>query len=140
MANVTLYNSPYITVEYWPENELIYHTIHQPMSDQLAMFKEALNAGTDALEKYGVSKWLSDDRKNDALTEEGNKWSLGEWQPRTMKAGWKYWAIIVPEELAAAGTLLPVIDSLFELGLRMMVFTNLEDAVAWLDNVDKQST
>ncbi len=103
-------------------------------------FKEALNAGTDGLQKYNVHKWLSDDRKNDALTQEGNEWSFNEWQPRTVQAGWKYWAMVVPEDLAAAGTLMPVIDILFQRGLRMNVFTNLEQAIAWLDKVETPST
>lgn len=135
MPNVTIYNSEYITVEYWPDHKLIYHTVHQPMSGQLSMFKEALNAGTAALQKYKVHKWLSDDRKNDALTPEGNEWSFSDWQPRTLKAGWKYWALVVPQNLAAAGTLTPVIETLYALGLRMMVFTTVEDAVAWLDKM-----
>lgn len=136
MTKVSLFHTDYITVEYWPDNKLIYHSVHKPMSGQLEMFKEALNAGTAALEKYKVHKWLSDDRNNDALTQEGNEWSITDWQPRTMKAGWKYWALVVPQSLAAAGTLAPVVEQLFELGLRMMVFTTVEDAVAWLDKIE----
>lgn len=135
MSNVTLYHSEYITVEYWPDNNLIYHVVHQPMSGQLPMFKEALNAGTAALQQYHVHKWLSDDRQNDALTPEGNAWSFSDWQPRTLQAGWKYWALVVPQTLAAAGTLTPVVEQLFELGLRMMVFTNVEEAVVWLNKI-----
>lgn len=136
MSNIVIYDSPYITVEYWPEKKLIYHTIHQPISQQLATFKEALNAGTDALQKYQLRKWLSDDRKNDPLTPEGNEWAFGNWQPRTMKAGWKYWASVVPQDLVAAGTLLPAIENLYQLGLRMMVFSNVEEAIAWLDKFE----
>lgn len=136
MPNTTIFNSEYITVEYWPDHKLIYHTIHKPMSSQLATFKEALNAGTEALQKYQVRKWLSDDRKNDPLTPEGNEWAYGDWQPRTLKAGWKYWAAVVPEDLVAAGTLMPVIENLYELGLRMMVFTSVEQAVEWLDKME----
>jgi hypothetical protein len=136
MPNVTIYSSDYITVEYWPDHNSIYHVVHQPISGQLPIFKEALNAGTEALQKYNVHKWLSDDRKNDALTPEGNAWSFSDWQPRTMKAGWKYWALVVPNAAAAAGTLAPVIEQLFELGLRMMVFANVEEAVAWLDSFE----
>lgn len=136
MSKITLYNSEYITVEYWEDKKLIYHTIHQPISGQLEMFKAALNAGTAALEKYQVHKWLSDDRKNDPLTPEGNEWSFADWQPRTLKAGWKYWAAVVPQDLAAAGTLIPVIEELFKLGLRMMVFTSVEDGIAWLDKMN----
>src|SRR6185369_5923892 len=102
--------------------------------------KEALNAGTEALQTYKVHKWLSDDRKNDALTPEGNEWSFSDWQPRTLKAGWKYWAAVVPKDLIAAGTLLPVIDILYELGLRMMVFTTIDEAVVWLDQIKDSST
>lgn len=139
MSNISVYSSPYITVEYWPDKQLIHHTIHQPMSGQLPIFKEALSAGTEALEKYKVSKWLSDDRKNDPLTPEGNEWAFGTWQPKTLQAGWKYWAAVVPQDLVAAGTLMPVIDHLFEIGLRMMVFTTVEDAVVWLDGMKEKS-
>ncbi|MFN8528448.1 MAG: hypothetical protein U0670_07545 [Anaerolineae bacterium] len=138
MPNITLYTSPYITVEYWPDKALIYHTIHQPINEHVDMFKTALDAGTEGMAKYKVRKWLSDDRKNDSLTEEGNQWSMNVWQPKTLKAGWKYWAMVVPEDLAAAGTLMPVIEILYELGLRMSVFTTLENAIAWLDEVDKE--
>jgi hypothetical protein len=136
MSKVAIYTTEYITVEYWPDNKLIAHTIHQPMSSQLATFKEALNLGTEALIKYKVSKWLSDDRNNDPLTKEGNEWAFGDWQPRTLQAGWKYWAAVVPQDLAAAGTLVPVVNHLFTLGLRMMVFTNTEAAVKWLDQLE----
>jgi hypothetical protein len=135
MSKIIIYNTEHITVEYWPDKKFIFHTIHQPMSGHLPIFKEALNAGTEALQKYKVSKWLSDDRKNDQLTPEGNEWAFGDWQPRTMKVGWKYWASVVPQDLAAAGTLTGVIDHLYQLGLRMMVFTNVEEAIAWLDKM-----
>lgn len=136
MQNVTIYDSEYITVEYWPHKKLIYHKIHKPLGDHLEVFKEALNAGSAALEKYKLTKWLSDDRANDSLTEEGNEWTLKDWQPRTMKAGWKYWAGIVPQDVIAAGSLIPVMEIMFELGLRMMVFTDIEQAIAWLDKVE----
>jgi hypothetical protein len=74
------------------------------------------------------------------LTQEGNEWSLNEWQPKTIKAGWRYWAMVVPEDMAAAGTLVPVIDILFEIGLRMMVFTEPEQGIAWLDRIKDPST
>lgn len=100
------------------------------------MFKDALNTGTDALAHYGVCKWLSDDRKNGPLSPEMVDWAFNEWNARAIQAGWKYWANVVPENIAAAGTLTPVINALHEYGLRMMVFTTVEDAVDWLDTVE----
>lgn len=135
MTDIKIYDSEYITVEYWPEKKLIYHTIHKPIAEQLDIFKAALDAGSDALATYQVTKWISDDRKNGPLSQEGNQWAFEVWQPRTIKAGWKYWANIVPQDLAAAGTLIPVIDVLFSLGLQMMVFTTPEKALEWLDKL-----
>jgi hypothetical protein len=133
MSTIILYSTDYITVEYRPDGRLIYHTIHKPIGGQVEMLKEALNAGSDALEKYKVTKWLSDDRKNDPLPSEMLAWGTQNWSPRTIASGWKYWANVVPVDLAAAGALIPVIDDLFARGLRMQVFTTTEAALAWLD-------
>lgn len=137
MQKISLYDSEYITVEYWEDKKLIHHVVHQPISGQLEMFKEALNIGTEAMQKYQVHKWLSDNRKNDRFTQAGKEW-FDEWQARTMKAGWKYWATIVPESLAGAGTLMPIMEELYNRGLRMMVFTDMEQAVEWLDKMKDQ--
>lgn len=133
MPPVTLVSNEYILVEYNPEAKLISHTIHQPIGpEQATMFADALDAGTEALKKYGLSKWLSDDRKNGPLPAQTMQWAFEDWQPRTIAAGWKYWANIVPTQLVAAGSLVPVIDNLHKLGLRMQVFENLEDGYKWL--------
>lgn len=134
MAPVTIVENEYITVQYIPEKQMIYHTVHKPITDT-QLLKDALNAGTDALKKYGVYKWLSDDRKNGPLPPEVVEWGFEDWDPRTIAAGWRYWANVVPKELAAAGALMPVMEALFAMGLRMMVFSDLETATAWLDSV-----
>jgi hypothetical protein len=133
--NIIIYQTDYITVEYVPDKKFIQHVIHKPMSGQVEMLKEALNAGTEAMIKYKVTKWLSDDRKNDALAPETAEWGHTDWHPRTLAAGWKYWANVIPTDVEAAGTLAPVIESLYALGLRMQVFTSVEQAVAWLDSL-----
>jgi hypothetical protein len=132
MSAVTLFNSEYITVEYLPDKKIIYHVVHQPIGGQ--KLRDALNEGTAALEKYRVCKWLSDDRKNGPLPVEDVEWGEQDWNPRTIKAGWKYWALVVPSEVAAAGAMTPVIERLYELGLNMRVFTSVEKAMEWLDS------
>lgn len=134
MNHITIVDNEYITIEYIPEKKLIYHTIHQPVNGP--KLRDALNLGTEALGKYGATKWLSDDRKNGPLPPEDIEWGFNDWNRRTAKLGWKYWAIVVPQEIAAADSLSPVIDDLYEVGLRMMVFTNLEEAFAWLDKME----
>lgn len=131
---IVLIDNEYITVQYLPDKKTIYHLIHKPVGGQI--LRDALNAGTEALRKYGASKWLSDDRKNvGGLSEEDREWGNNDWNRRTIEAGWKYWALIVPQEIVAAGSMTPTIDFLYELGLRMMVFSNYEAAWAWLDKM-----
>lgn len=136
MTRVIVFDSEYITVEYVPDKQMIYHIVHKPVAENLKVFQDALNAGTDALKRYGVVKWLSDDRKNGPLPPEQFEWlETSNWNLRTIQFGWKYWANVVPEDLAAAGTLTPIIEDLFTRGLRMNVFTSVESAQKWLDEI-----
>jgi hypothetical protein len=136
MPNITIFSTEYITVEYYPDRKLIYHTIHKPIAGQVQMFKDALDVGTATMTKYQLCKWLSDDRKNGPLPAEMLDWSSNDWSQRTIDAGWKYWANVVPEEIDAAGTLIPVIDHLYNLGLRMAVFRTPQVALEWLDKME----
>ncbi|MBN1681489.1 MAG: hypothetical protein JW966_14505 [Anaerolineae bacterium] len=133
MSEIIIFDNEFITIRYLEDKKIIYHTIHKPLPDQV--LKEALDAGTEALKKYGACKWLSDDRNLGPLSPEFMEYSRTDWQPRTIAVGWKYWANVVPEELVAAGSLTPVMENLYELGLRMMVFTDLEEAFRWLERM-----
>lgn len=136
MSGIVLASNDYITLEYRPDEQMVFHTVHQPIGiEQVPLLKDALNAGTEAMGKYGGYKWLSDDRLNGPLPPEMVEWGATDWNPRTIAAGWKYWANVVPHELVAAGTLMPLIDNLHTLGLRMQVFTNVDDALNWLATV-----
>jgi len=135
MSPISIYESPYISVVYLPDQKTISHVVHKPIDPQ--DFKDALNAGTEALKKYGVHKWLSDDRKNGPIPADVIEWAATDWNARTIAAGWKYWANIVPTEVVAAGTLIPTMDALYEMGLRLMVFSDLNEGSNWLENVDK---
>ena len=136
MSEIKIVDNEYITMEYHPDGKMIYHTIHKPIgTEQTQLLMDALDVGTATLGQHKVLKWLSDDRLNGPLSHEFLNWSLGNWCPRTIDSGWKYWANVVPYELVAAGTLMPVMNSLHELGLKMQVFTNVEEALKWLATV-----
>lgn len=131
---IALVDNEYITLDYLPDKKAIYHTVHKPIGGQV--LRDALNLGTEALKKNGGCKWLSDDRKNGPLPKEDAEWGWNDWNPRTIAAGWKYWALVVPQEVVSAGAMMPVINDLFKLGLRMMVFSDLEEAKEWLDRFE----
>jgi hypothetical protein len=126
-------DNEYITIRYLSDKGVIYHTIHKPVGGPL--FRDALNDGTAALKKHGACKWLSDDRKNGPLTPEDVEWGFNNWNKRTIEAGWKYWAVVVPQDVVNAGTLIPTMQALYGLGLRMMVFSDLDEAAEWLDSL-----
>ncbi|MCE7947631.1 MAG: hypothetical protein DYG88_09410 [Chloroflexi bacterium CFX4] len=133
MTAITIVDTDFITIQYLPDKKIIYHVIHSPISGQ--PLRDALLAGTAALKQYGATKWLSDDRKNGPLSPEDAEWGVA-WNRQTVALGWKYWAIVVPEAIEAAGSMSPVIDNLYRMGVQMRVFSQLEDAFAWLDSVE----
>jgi hypothetical protein len=132
-TDITLVDNEFITLKHVAEGDYIYHVIHKPISFET--FREALDIGAEALKDKGCVKWLSDDRKNGPLSEKQQKWAQEDWIPRTIQAGWKFRAVVVPTELISAGSLMPVINGLYEYGLRMAVFASHEEAVEWLSKM-----
>ncbi len=133
MSETIVVDNEYITLRYIPEKSLIYHTIHKPVAGQ--PLRDAINAGTEVLKENGATKWLSDDRKNGPLSREDAEWGFKDWNRRAIAAGWKYWAVVVPEQAVAAGSLAPTIQDLFNLGVRTQVFVTVEEAMEWLDEM-----
>jgi hypothetical protein len=91
----------HITLWYYPDLKIVHHRmLHAPTSEE---FRELLDKGAETLERRGAIKWMSDDRGNTLLRPNDEEWSHNEWLPRVLRAGFKFWAIILPE--AAIGKL-----------------------------------
>jgi hypothetical protein len=120
----------YVTLRYIEAQNYLYHTVHKPVDE--TVFMASLDRGVDFMQQHHVQKWLSDDRLNGPFSEVFSQWAINDWIPRSIQAGWKYWANVVPVEINAAGTLGPFIEVLYDMGLRMMVFSKLEEAQAWI--------
>lgn len=132
MADITIIDNEYITMQYLEDRKTIYHVVHQPISGQ--PLRDALLTGLNALQDYGASKWVSDDRKNGPMSDDDREWGEVNINQRAVEAGWHYWAIVVPEQIVAAGSMAPVMEASFERGLRMMVFSNTDEAFDWIDS------
>lgn len=130
MAYETVLENEWATVLYEPSAKYIYHTFHKGISGEV--FKSTMNTGLEALAKHGVTKWLSDDRKNDRFTPADVEFAITDWGPRAAQAGWKYWALIVPESLAGRSGMSEIVESFHRLGVRMLVFTHFDEALDWL--------
>lgn len=131
MESNIIVDNEYITIIDLPDKKMLYHTVHKPLGGQ--PFRDALLTGYQALQDLGYSKWLSDDRLNGPMSDDDRAWGEENINRRSIEAGWKYWALVVPKELVAAGSMTPTIEAMHELGLRMMVFSEVDEAFAWLD-------
>lgn len=128
-----VYDTEWATVRYYPDEKYIYHTFHKPIGGK--PLRETMNTALDALAKHGAKKWLSDDRKNANVTPEDAAFSVGDWGPRAAAAGWKHWALVVPESVAGRASMAAVVEAFFNLGVHVVIFTDLEKAREWLVSV-----
>lgn len=133
MATTTILDNEFVTMWYYPEDKIIHHQFHKFMFGQ--PFRDALNAGAEIFEKYGANKWLSDDRNNNAIPPDDAEWSKQTWTPRVMKAGWKYWALIMPEKAIGAMNMQRFVKDFSERGLTVKIFSNPDEALQWLKSV-----
>ena len=131
-----IFENAYASLIYYPEQKLIHHKFHQPLQGQ--PLRDVLNAGSDVLDQRGATKWLSDDRNNSGLTPEDADWANQDWSPRTIRAGWKYWALVVPEAVAARFSMQRPFDRAFSEGLRIAAFVNPNEAKEWLESVQPE--
>ena len=130
MIQNTILDTEYATVWYYPEPKIVHHVFHKFIYGP--EFRNVLETGLDAFKKHGAQKWLSDDRKNVEFTPDDIVFSVTDWGPRAAKAGWKFWALVVPDDVAARGGMQDIIGTFYDLGVRVALFTNLEDARNWL--------
>lgn len=130
----TLIQNEFAVLVYYPTSKIVHHTFLKPISGP--EFRDVLNTGIQTLEKYQAIKWLSDDRKNLALPDEDTVWSKTDWFPRAVKAGWMYWALVVPEDFLAKINMKEFTDSYFDQGLHIAVFSKPEEALKWLEICD----
>lgn len=131
MPPITVIDNEYASLVYHPEKGIVHHTWRKPISGE--PFREVLNKGAELFAQNHACKWLSDDRANSALPEEDGTWGMTDWFPRVMKAGWKFWALVVPEDMAGRINMKQFVDSYHDQGLRIMVFTDPTEAMKWLE-------
>jgi hypothetical protein len=135
MEKIDVFQNENAKMVYYPELKIVHNTFHgKPTGKQ---FREALDAGVEVMKKYGSTKWLSDDRQNQAqFSEEDNEWADSVWFPRMQEVGWKTWAMVVPESVAARDNVVDIIDKIYDQGVRISVFVDLDEALKWLSETD----
>jgi hypothetical protein len=132
MPALTVMNDPNITMWYYPESKTLHHQVHRFFFGQ--QFRDVMNKGVEIFQKYGANKWLSDDRDVTAFAKEDLEWGDKDWFPRVQKAGWKYWAIVMPAKVVGQLTVKKLADNYSARGVTTRVFSTSEDALKWLES------
>ena len=132
---ITIIENEYATLVYHPDTKIVHHTFLKPIAGD--EFRAVLNAGIKILKENQAHKWLSDNRANSVLPDEDANWAKTDWFPRAARYGWKYWAMVVPQETAGRINVKQFVDAYIERGLRVMVFSKPEKAMEWLITCDQ---
>ena len=115
---------------YYPEDKIIHHKFKKFVYGE--KFYKILETGAEYFEKEGCNKWLSDDRNSSALRKADLEWGENNWKQRIIKAGWKYWAIMMPDLEVGKLTMRSLIKDFSELGITVQLFSDVETAYNWL--------
>ena len=125
-------NNQNVTMKYYPESKILHHEMHKFFFGQ--DFRDVMNKGVEVFRQYGARKWLSDDRKVSAWSQEDLAWGDNDWFPRMAMSGWKYWAIIMPEKAIGQITMKKMADRYTARGVQTRIFPSPEEAKKWLES------
>ena len=132
MADQTIIDNEYVTMWYYTDKKIVHHTFHKFLHGQ--PLRECLTRGIELFKKNSASKWLSDDRNNSALPKEDMEWAQTSWFPQVVAAGWKYWAIVLPEQIIGQLNMKRLIKQYSEAGVTAQIFSDPQKAMQWLEN------
>jgi hypothetical protein len=119
-----------VSLKYHPDYKIVHHELRGFVYG--ARLRAVLDRGLELFEQNGASKWLSDDRGNGPLTREDSEWCLNDWAPRVLKAGWKFWAVVMPVKVLGQLNMKRWIDTYAEKGVTAQAFSDPDEAFDWL--------
>ena len=132
MAETELINNDYMALWYDPVSKFVHHKIKKTLPK--GAFEELLSTGADYLEKYGMKKWLSDDSNVVAITKEDSEYGDKIWAPRVIKAGFTYWAVVMPTSAMGSLQLNRFVKEYRDRGVTVEVFDSVDAAKTWLNS------
>lgn len=132
MTQITLIDNEYVTLWCDPETSLIRYQYHQFTTGE--PFRELHNATADAIAKYKCSKVISDDTRLGIAHPKDVAWTTETLFPRAIKAGWKYWAIVLPTKITGKRSMNRIASACADKGLCVETFTSMQDALRWIES------
>jgi hypothetical protein len=120
-----------ISLYYYPATKIVHHEFRR--FTQGENFRSVLEQGLEIFKTHNACKWLSDDRGNTAITPADAEWALTNWAPRVIAAGWKYWAVVLPENTIGQMNMRRWLKTYADRGVTAEVFSNPRQALLWLE-------
>jgi hypothetical protein len=120
-----------VSLRYYPGPKIVHHELRRFVHGK--ELREVLEKGLELLIAHHACKWLSDDRGNGPLTPEDADWAESEWGPRTLAAGWKFWAVVMPEKVTGQMNLRRKMALYENLGVIVQAFASPGEALSWLE-------
>ena len=133
MPKITILETSYGVLYYHPEAKIVHHMFHRFAYGE--EFRTILNHGIKVMKQYGAQKWLSDNRNVSALPAPDREWAENDWFPRAAALGWRYWALVMPDKLAAQLGMKRFVKEYSQRGIVAQVFTDPDLALQWLESV-----
>ncbi len=130
MNTKTIIDNQHVKLFYHPDTKIVHHRYEATIGGKV--LQEALNTGVELLKKYGAVKWLSDNRAISAHTDEEAEWVNTVWLPNAIAAGWKFWALVVPDSVIGRMNMNEFVQTFYEMNVRIMVTTDPDEAMGWL--------
>jgi hypothetical protein len=118
-------------VYYYPSKKIVHHELLRFVHGD--EFRQVLEKGLEAFRRHLAVKWLSDDRGNGPLKPADASWALNDWAPRVMAAGWKYWAVVLPEKVLGQMNMKRWIETYSAQGVTAQAFSDPDEAMHWLE-------
>ncbi len=134
MLRETVIDNEYVTLWYYPLQKIVHHRIKKFIFGET--FHEFLLTGTELMRKNQAKKWLSDDLNCPVLKKEDTEWGDVNWFPQTVKAGWKYWAIVQPKKVLGKMSLEELVEKYSKAGILAKFFNEPDEAMRWLEGQD----
>ena len=132
MNKETIIDNDFAFLWYYPEQKIIHHEIKKFVFGK--NLHDLLDKGYEIMKQNNAQKWLSDDRKNGALSKEDGEWAQNDWSPRVISIGWKYWAIVMPKQVIAQMNMKVFIANYSKVGVTVQIFSEPDEALNWLIN------
>ncbi len=130
---VNILDNEFVTLVYEDENALLFDVYKANIAFET--IQASLNAGLQKMNETHANRWLTDTRAIGGFSEAGAQWVLTDWAPRALEAGWKYWALVVPEAMEGRVAMVQFVNAFAQVGIRVRVFIDINKARQWVVNI-----